>query len=633
MAAMPRLVSVFVLLLAAGGALFQAACAYTPVDRGGEGAAYGVSAAVGGRLAQDEIIYFVLPDRFENGDTSNDRGGIDGSVLEHGFDPTARGFYHGGDLAGLTARLDYIQGLGMTAIWLGPIYQNKAVQGPPGSESAGYHGYWITDFTAVDRHLGSEADMQAFVQAAHARGIKVYLDIITNHTADVIQYRECSDPDWPGYQPDGCPYRPLADYPYTRRGGLDGAPINDGFMGHMPPFQTPENFSRLTQMDFAYTPYVPEGEENVKTPQWLNDPLFYHNRGNTTFEGESSTMGDFAGLDDLMTEHPAVVEGMISIFSDWISRYRLDGFRIDTAKHVNIEFWRAFNAAILAHASALGIDHFTLFGEALHAGDSPRIAVYTHEGGFPAMLDFGFQDIVSRVLIDGEPSYVLNRFFAIDALYAGDAAIQSPTFIGNHDLGRFSGMLMAAHPGMDRGEALKRVKLAHAMMFFARGVPTVYYGDEQGFVSDGHDQLAREDMMPSLVAEYNDNVLLGTDATTADANFDTDHPLYLAISEMAHLRRQETALRRGRQIERLSEEQGGIYAFSRLSDDSGELVVILNLRNESRAAAIPVDPRSAGFDTLVGNCPSRAVATGVIALELAPLSYTVCKSHAWGEAG
>src|SRR6185436_12827284 len=143
------------------------------------------------RLPEDEIVYFVLPDRFENGDPKNDRGGLQGDRLKTGFDPAHKGFYHGGDLRGLINRLDYIQGLGTTAIWLGPIYKNKSVQGPKGHESAGYHGYWITDFTRVDEHFGTNKELKEFVDAAHARGIKVYLDIIANHTADVISYRQC----------------------------------------------------------------------------------------------------------------------------------------------------------------------------------------------------------------------------------------------------------------------------------------------------------------------------------------------------------------------------------------------------------------------------------------------------------
>ena len=268
------------------------------------------------RLPQDEVVYFMLPDRFENGDASNDRGGLKGDRLTTGFDPTHKGFYHGGDLKGLTARLDYIKALGATAIWLGPIFKNKPVQGGPGQESAGYHGYWITDFTQVDPHLGTEADMRAFVDAAHARGMKVYMDIITNHTADVIAYKECPN--------SSCVYRSRADYPYQRQG------LNPSFLGDQ--VQTAENFAKLTNPNFAYTVTVPKAEANVKVPAWLNDPIWYHNRGNSVFRGESSQMGDFVGLDDLMTENPRVVAGFIDIYGGWIDKYGVDGFRIDTAR-------------------------------------------------------------------------------------------------------------------------------------------------------------------------------------------------------------------------------------------------------------------------------------------------------------
>src|SRR5438309_4824406 len=183
------------------------------------------------RQPQDEVIYFVLPDRFENGDPANDRGGLSGDRLTTGFDPTSKGFYNGGDLKGLIRRLDYIQGLGATALWVAPIFKNKPVQGPKGHESAGYHGYWITDFTRVDPHFGTNADFKALVDAVHARGMKFYMDIVVNHTADVIYFEECAGKD-------RCPYRSIADYPYQRRGGVNGAPINAGFDG--------KNFARLT---------------------------------------------------------------------------------------------------------------------------------------------------------------------------------------------------------------------------------------------------------------------------------------------------------------------------------------------------------------------------------------------------
>ena len=171
------------------------------------------------RLPSDEIVYFVLPDRFENGDRANDRGGLSGDRLQTGYDPAAEGFYHGGDLAGLTERLPYLEQLGITAIWFAPIFTNKPVQGPGGEESAGYHGYWVTDFTSVDPHLGTNEEFRSFVDAAHARGMKVYMDIITNHTADVIRYVEG---DEAGYV-----YRSRADYPSSRKAGVAGPAMND----------------------------------------------------------------------------------------------------------------------------------------------------------------------------------------------------------------------------------------------------------------------------------------------------------------------------------------------------------------------------------------------------------------------
>ena len=130
-----------------------------------------------------------MADRFANASTANDKGGLTGGPLTTGFDPTAKGFYHGGDLKGITSKLDYIKRMGTTAIWLTPSFKNKPVQGAAGQESAGYHGYWITDFTQIDPHLGTNADMEALIDAAHAKGMKVFFDIITNHTADVIDYQ------------------------------------------------------------------------------------------------------------------------------------------------------------------------------------------------------------------------------------------------------------------------------------------------------------------------------------------------------------------------------------------------------------------------------------------------------------
>jgi len=592
------------------------------------------------RPPADEVIYFVLPDRFENASADNDTGGLGGGRLEHGFDPSHKGFYHGGDLAGLTNRLDYIAALGATAIWLGPIYKNKPVQGPAGKESAGYHGYWITDFLSVDPHFGSNTELQQFVDAAHKRDMKVYLDIITNHTADVIAYRECHDPAYEGADKvtGPCRYRDKATYPYTTRGDTAGAEINKGFMGDQAAGQTAANFNKLERTNYAYTPYIPAGEEKAKNPAWLNDPIYYHNRGDTHWTGESSTYGDFAGLDDLFTEHPRVVSGMIEIFKHWISTYKIDGFRIDTARHVQPAFWKAFNSAMISHAKAEGIPNFYIFGEAFHTSATP-LARHTRVGGFPYVLDFGFQHAVTDVIAKGKPAMTLKEFFDVDALYTdGEAtALNLPVFVGNHDIGRFATLVRDAQPDLDNEAILSRVTAAHAMMYFLRGAPVIYYGSEQGFIGDGNDQAAREDMFASLVDSYNDNNLLGTDATTAGENFDTGHPLFKELKAMADIFHAHKPLRRGRQITRYADDEGGLFAASRLiTSDSGavvgEYLVAFNLSDKPLTRMVEADTRANTWQALVGPCPASSAAPGSFTVDLPAWGYLVCQSNTYEAA-
>jgi glycosidase len=570
--------------------------------------------AVRARAETDEIVYFVLPDRFENGNPANDRGGLRGGRLENGFDPTSKAFFHGGDLQGLTARLDYIQALGATAVWLTPVFKNKPVQGGPGQESAGYHGYWITDFTSVDPHLGDAAQMQAFVRAAHGRGMKVYLDIIANHTADVIAYRECPT--------DKCPYRSRAEYPYSRHGGLQGEPINDGFTGN--------NFEKLTRPDFAYTPYLPAGEEHSKVPQWLNDPLLYHNRGNTTFEGESSEFGDFVGLDDLMTENPRVVQGMIDIYGGWIDRYGVDGFRIDTARHVNPEFWQAFVPAMLQRAAAQGIPHFHIFGEVSTSDiDVALLARYTRVAKLPAVLDFAFANAVRATVAGNAGTDKLARLFADDSLYEGgeQTALQLPTFVSNHDSGRFGFHVRAARPQASDDEVLKRVLLAHAMLLTLRGVPVVYYGDEQGFTGVGGDQDARQDMMQSRTRSYLQDRRLGVGLKPdlQRSNFDLAHPIAREIAKLSALRRAHAALRSGRQLVRNYADSPGLFAVSRVDPATGqEIAIAFNTSLQPLATVMEVDAGSRRFSALYGHCESEVSAPGSYRVVLAPLDFVVC---------
>ena len=566
------------------------------------------------RLPQDEVIYFLLPDRFENGDPSNDLGGLSGDRLKTGFDPTHKGFFHGGDLKGLTSRLDYIQGLGATAIWLAPVFKNKPVQGPPGQESAGYHGYWVTDFTSVDPHFGTNADFKAMVDAAHARGMKVYMDIIANHTADVIQFAECEGKG-------ACPYRSIADYPYQRRGGVGGAAINRGFNG--------SNFDRLQDPNYAYTVRVPAAERSVKVPAWLNDPIYYHNRGDSTFKGESSQMGDFVGLDDLYTENPRVVQGFIDIFGSWIDRYGIDGFRIDTARHVNPEFWAKFAPAMRARANAKGIPNFHIFGEVANDDFQPGLlAQHTRRDKLPAVLDFAFKQGVLRTIAGDAPTEVWRDFFSQDVLYNGGekGALQLPTFIGNHDQGRFGFYVRKAFPNASDDEVLKRVILGHVMMMTARGAPTIYYGDEQGFAGDGGDQDAREDMFPSRVAVYNDNRLIGSSATTAQSNFGTSHPLYALVRDLAAVRKGSPTLRSGSTVFRSGSEGPGLLAFSRILDGR-EVLVALNTSTKPVESNVVVETSSSRFTSLAGACAPAASAPGSVRVSLPALGFAVCDAR------
>ena len=329
-----------------------------------------------------ENFYFVMADRFENGRTDNDKGGIDSAdPTVTGLDPTHKGMYHGGDLAGLLKRIDYIKGLGTTSIWLTPSFKNRPYQ--PEDKSAGYHGYWITDFTQIDPHLGTNAELRQLVDAAHARGMKVFFDIITNHTADVLDYPDSA------YDATGqVPYVTKGAVPYKDAAGNAFDDRDFTFIGDPFPAVDPE-------VSFPYVPtFRDPADADVKVPGWLNDPTMYHNRGTSTFSGENSEYGDFpsgnrSALDDLWTERPQVVEGMIDIYKTWIEDAGVDGFRIDTVKHVNMDFWKQFGPALQGHAASLGNEDFFMFGEVFDA-DPRFMSQYTTEGRLQATVDFGF---------------------------------------------------------------------------------------------------------------------------------------------------------------------------------------------------------------------------------------------------
>ena len=579
---------------------------------------------------ENQVLYFTMPDRFANGNSANDCGNYGGActandsqtnVLTHGFLPSDRGYYHGGDIAGLHGKLGYLAGMGVTAVWVGPIYLNQTVQ-PDSSNlygySSGYHGYWILDFGQVDPHLGTNDEFQAMVDDAHAMGIKVFMDIVTNHTADVIQL-------------SGSAYRNKTDYPYL---DASGAPFDDSDYAYYG--QPNYSFPPVDLNSFPYQPSVPAGKETIKNPAWLNDPLLYHNRGNTSFVGENSLYGDFFGLDDLWTERQEVVDGMIDIFSTWIQDFGVDGFRIDTTKHVNMEFWQKFGPDILAAADAAGISDFFAFGEVFDQTFGPSfMSEFSTRGKLQSTIDFGFQLAARDFASQSGATDNLRDFFEKDDYYtdADSNAYAMPTFVGNHDMGRIGYFLTVDNPGAADSELLARSKLAHALMFFARGQPVIYYGDEQGFVGDGGDKLARQDMFPSQVSEYNDDDLIGTTATTADDNFDPTHPIYLALGEYAAVYQAHPALRSGAQIHRFSTNGPGIYAFSRIDrEEKIEYLVAFNDAESATQASAPTYYSAGQQFNLIyvegGNAPASLVtdANGELAFEVPALSFVIYRA-------
>ncbi len=267
--------------------------------------------------------------------------------------------------------------------------------------------------------------------------MKVFFDVITNHTADTVDYAEKKY----GYRPKGAyPYLDASGRPFDDRAGVPAVDADS----------------------FPYTP-VTRDNTGAKVPSWLNDPTMYHNRGDSTFAGESSEYGDFSGLDDLWTERPEVVTGMERIYQKWVRDFDIDGFRIDTVKHVDMDFWTQWATALDAYAAKQGRDDFFMFGEVFSA-DTAVTSPYVTRGRLDATLDFPFQDAARAYASQGAPADRLAKVFADDYRYTTDKAnaYEQVTFLGNHDMGRIGTFLKQDNPTGGRrrtagpGPALQR---------------------------------------------------------------------------------------------------------------------------------------------------------------------------------
>ncbi len=496
---------------------------------------------------RDEVIYQLLVDRFANGDPGND--------YRLDPNPTTLARFKGGDWQGIIDNLDYIEELGVTTLWISPIIRN--VDFDAGFD--GYHGYWAVHLERLNPHFGDLATLRRMVDECHDRGIKVVLDIVTNHLGQVFYY----DINQNG-QPDE-----------TLSGGF---PENPGD----PQAGTISPVTRITEYDPDFDirgiqSLTSLGEAGPAPIRFFDmpdifrvppEPRIFQRREAYNLRGkvidwnvrEQVVLGDFpGGLKDIDTTNLEVRDEMVRIYSDWALKADLDGFRIDTIKHVEHEFWADFTRRVRERLAGQGKTNFLMFGEAFD-GDDILVGSYTMPGELDSVFYFPqkFQ-VFDDVFANAGPTSNIQRLFDERSTNYGTEAQPggigvSPqnalvNFIDNHDVPRF----------LFRNRDTRALRAALSYLLTQDGIPCIYYGTEQDFAG-GNDPANRE---PLWFSEYR-----------------TDGDTFRWISRLTRIRQQYAALRRGDFVIRWASERtgdapdAGIIAFERTVDAEAALVVI-----------------------------------------------------------
>jgi alpha-amylase len=427
---------------------------------------------------KNATVYFVITDRFANGDPTNDGA--------YGREPDGAdevGTWHGGDLAGLTASLDHVESLGATAIWItSPVEQVHGwVSGGSGDfKHYGYHGYWARDFTRLDAGLGTPADLQGLVGAAHQRGIRVLLDVVMNH---------------PGYATGD---DLVACLPQVFWDGTGNAFTASYGGSAPPPGKTWASWNELVNYGSPSWP----GWWGV---DWVRAGLGggYQTGGTTDLTRSLNFLPDFKTESTAAVPAPplfgvgctpdtAVVEQLgftvreylVSWHTDWVRQYGVDGFRCDTAKNVELPSWKALKDAAIAALSdwkaanpgeAMDDAPFWMTGEAF--GHGPVKDGYYTDGGFDSLLNFSFQPSLASLLMT-RPSLAEAGVSDLDPIYAGIAALTSTdatfdvlSYVSSHDTALFYASV--------NHDARKQREGGTALLLAPGGVQ-VFYGDESG---------------------------------------------------------------------------------------------------------------------------------------------------------
>jgi glycosidase len=562
---------------------------------------------------RDQVIYQVMIDRFDDGDRGNN----------YNVNLSGQARWHGGDWAGLENRLDYLADLGVTALWISPAYKNVETD----ADVDGYHGYWPQDFSSANPHFGSVAELRSLVAAAHDRDMLVILDVVTNHVGQLFYY----DINLNGHADDQV------------RGGGEASPvihINE----HDPDFDERGIQAETSLGEAGPAPVIfkhdPVTNHMPPLPAVFQQPAAYNRRGRTLdFDVTDQLLhGDFpGGLKDLDTTRCDVKQTMVDVYARWVELTDLDGFRIDTIKHVEHEFWRYFAQKVRQRLAEQGKHRFFMFGEAFD-GRSDLVSSFTRNELPPAAeLERENSCVtdgrpITGDLLDGVfhfPQYfqamqdVFQLGMSTDRianLWAERASIYGTTpselgtgiapiktlvnFIDNHDVPRF----------LFTGDA-QGLELALLFLMTEDGIPCVYYGTEQRF-SGGNDPANREDMWLS--------------------GFDQSAPTYRWLRRLTAMRRAYLALRRGdTQVVWSSdhvdvESDAGIFAYERTGGDAGgayALVVINAGFNqaatpsfEAQSALLSVPPGTVLVDVLSQGQSYTVGADGSLAISVPPRS-------------
>ena len=516
---------------------------------------------------RDQVIYQMLTDRFANGDAATD----------FRVEPGALARYQGGDWQGAIDRLDYVQSLGVTALWISPIVLN--IDTDAGVD--GYHGYWAVDLERLNPHFGDLASLRAFVNEAHRRNMLVILDIVTNHMGQVFYY----DINGNG-QPDDQVIGSGTRSPITRTSEYDPDYDPRGIQGYTSLGESGPAPIRFFDM--------PDIFRVLPNPAIFADPTAYHRRGRITDYDirEQVLFGDFpGGLKDLATEDPRVQQAMVDAYVHWIEETDIDGLRIDTLKHVGDDFWNFFAPEVRRRLAAEGKTNFFMFGEAFD-GDDALIGHYTSPGMMDSVFYFSQKFQVFRDIFQMEgPTRAIESLYAQRGTnfntVAQDGGIGvAPhdalvNFIDNHDVPRF----LYDQPDVGALHA------ALAYLMTEDGIPCLYYGTEQEFAG-GNDPMNREPLWWS--------------------GYRTDGATFQWIQRLTSIRHHYRALSHGSFTVRWTtdhiggEMDAGVIAFERATAAGDYALVVIN--SQSRHDAHTTD----GTTTMTVAAPAGATLVDVL---------------------